>query len=197
MRYILIIVFSFIILEGNCVIGQGHKSDSKLLERALDYFASGKYHEALLLFKKIDEKYNLNPRFKAYIGVCYYHEYDYENACLYLGETIDQLNIYSPNERSVYYNVIAESYFMLNDYTKAIPFYEKKLLVCQKEERGDIYYRLGFCYMFNNKWECANEYFKSSLTYYYIYNANLKGDRIAQLKRMIKRRKKKTDKHQQ
>lgn len=186
MRYSLIIIFSFFIFQGHCGIKQNSISDSKLLERALDYFSGEKYHEALLLLKKLDDRYNLNPRFKAYIGVCYYHEFDYENACLYLVETINQLDIYSPSERSVYYNVVAESYFMLNEYAKAIPFYEKKLLVCKKEERGDIYYRLGFCYMFNNKWELAIEYFKSSLIYYNIYNVERKGNRIPQLERMIK-----------
>lgn len=139
-----------------------------------------------MLLKKLDEKYNLNPRFKAYLGVCYFHEFDYEKACSYLDETINQLDVYSPAERSVYYNVAAESHFMLNEYEKAIPLYEKKLLVCCNEEKGDIYYRLGFCYMFNSKWECAAEYFKSAMSYYSTFNAGQKTTRMAQLDKMIK-----------
>ena len=69
-------------------------------------------------------------------------------------------------QREVSIIMCAESHFMLNEYEKAIPLYEKKLLVCCNEEKGDIYYRLGFCYMFNSKWECAAEYFKSAMSYY-------------------------------
>lgn len=186
MRYLLILIFSLLTLQSHYAVGQSNKSDSKILERALDYFAGEKYHEALLLLRKLDEKYNLNPRFKAYLGVCYFHEFDYEKACSYLDETINQLDVYSPAERSVYYNVAAESHFMLNEYEKAIPLYEKKLLVCRNEEKGDIYYRLGFCYMFNSKWECASEYFKSAMSYYTTFNAGQKTTRMAQLDKMIK-----------
>ena len=37
--------------------------DAEQLERAMEYFSSGKYHEALLLFQKLDDEYELNPRF--------------------------------------------------------------------------------------------------------------------------------------
>lgn len=194
MRYLLILIFSLITLQNYSVVGQNSQTDTKMLERALDYFASEKYHEALLLLKKLNEKYNLNPRFKAYLGVCYFHEFEYEKACQCLDETIDKLNVYSPAERSVYYNVAAESHFMLNEYEKAIPLYEKKLLVCSNQEKGDIYYRLGFCYMFINKWQCASEYFTSAMNYYAAFNAGQKTTRIAQLERMIKGCEKKSGK---
>lgn len=187
MRYLLILIFSLYILQSQYAFGQSSKSDSKMLERALDYFAGGKYHEALLLLKKLDDKYSLNPRFKAYLGVCYFHEFDYEKVCQYLDDTtIEQLNVYSPAERSVYYNIAAESYFMLDEYTKAIPLYEKKLLVCSNEEKGDIYYRLGFCYMFSNRWQCASEYFESAAIYYTSFNDGQKTTRMAQIEKMIK-----------
>lgn len=187
MKYFLILIFSLFTLNAYCGrIEQNSKSDAKLLERALDYLASEKYHEALLILIKLDKKYNLNPRFKAYIGVCYFYEFDYEKACAYLDGTINQLNVYSPTEQCVYYNVAAESHFMLNNYIKAIPYYEKKLLVCKKDEKGDTYYKLGFCHMFTKKWKCAIEYFKSALIYYNIYHTNYSKSRIMQLKRMIK-----------
>ena len=34
--------------------------DTHKLGMALDYFAGGKYHEALMMFLKIDKKYKLN-----------------------------------------------------------------------------------------------------------------------------------------
>ena len=57
--------------------------DAEQLGRAMEYFSSGKYHEALLLFQKLDDEYELNPRFKAYLGVCYYYEWNYEKATAY------------------------------------------------------------------------------------------------------------------
>lgn len=146
----------------------------------------GKYHEALILMDKLDKTYNLNPRFKAYIGICHYHEWDYGQACRYLNEAMPQLEIYAPQERSVYYNIAAESHFMLEEYEKAIPLYEKRLLVCRDNEKGDAFYRLGFCYMFRLKWECAAEFFKSALRYYTKFTTPDSTSRILQLERMIK-----------
>ena len=94
--------------------------DTHKLGMALDYFAGGKYHEALMMFLKIDKKYKLNPRFKAYIGVCYYHEWEYEEACKYLDEAIPELDAFAKSERNVYYNVAAESHFELKEYDEAL-----------------------------------------------------------------------------
>lgn len=54
--------------------------DAEQLGKALEYFASQKYHECLLILQGLDKQYRLNPRYKAYLGVCYYYEWDYENA---------------------------------------------------------------------------------------------------------------------
>ena len=51
-------------------------SDSELLGKAIEYFQSGKFHEALLLFDKLDNRYKLNPRFRAFLAVCYYYDWD-------------------------------------------------------------------------------------------------------------------------
>ena len=51
--------------------------DAEELGKALEYFTSAKYHEALLIFQRLDKEYKLNERFKAYIGLCYYHDWDY------------------------------------------------------------------------------------------------------------------------
>ena len=72
--------------------------DAEQLGRAMEYFASGKYHEALLLFQKLDDEYELNPRFKAYLGVCHYYEWNYEQATAYLDSVINKLDVYAPHE---------------------------------------------------------------------------------------------------
>lgn len=141
-------------------------AESEELGKALEYFSSGKYHEALILFGKLDKKFNLNPRFKAYIGVCYYYEWDYENACKYLNTALPDIGNYAPHERSVYYYCNAESHFQLEKYKEAIPLYEKLLNVCFNNEKGDALYRLGFCYMFNEDWANARDYFSSAIAFY-------------------------------
>ena len=94
-----------------CLAAQKRHEDTEKLGMALEYFSSGKYHEALLLFQKLDKNYKLNARFRAYIGVCYYHEWDYKKAVEYLDETIPQLEALAPHERNVYYYADAESQF--------------------------------------------------------------------------------------
>ena len=95
-------------------------SDNDRLDMAIAYFQSGKYHEALLLFEKLDKEYALNPRFHAYMGVCYYSEWLYEEACRYLDEAIPQLEAFAPHERSVYYYTNGESHFQLQQYLRDI-----------------------------------------------------------------------------
>lgn len=139
------------------VLAQNSDPDSVQLDKAVAYFNSGKYHEALLIFQDLDNRYKLNDRFKAYIGLCYYHEWDYKNAVKYLTSVIPRLGMLAPHERSVYYFSAAESYFLMEQYKLAIPFYEQALTVCYDREKGEIYYRLGFCYMFGKDWEKARD----------------------------------------
>lgn len=159
--------------------------DGKTLERAIDYFAGGKYHEALILFTRLDSRYNLNPRFKAYIGVCHYHEWNYEEACRYLDPVIDDLEVYAPHERSVYYLADAESHFQLQQYKEAVPLYERQLLVCYDNEKGDALYRLGFCHMFLSAWQNAVDCFTSAKDYYLRFNPGNDAARLAQIDKMI------------
>ena len=146
--------------------------DSDRLGMALEYFQSAKYHEALLIFEKLDKEYSLNPRYHAYMGICYYHEWLYEEACKYLDEAIPQLEGFAPHERSVYYYTDGESHFQLQQYEKAIPYFERALTVCYENEKGDIYYRIGLCQMFLNNWQPAYESYQSALDNYLNYRNN-------------------------
>ena len=146
--------------------------DSDRLGMALEYFQSAKYHEALLIFEKLDKEYSLNPRYHAYMGICYYHEWLYEEACQFLDEAIPQLEGFAPHERSVYYYTDGESHFQLQQYEKAIPYFERALTVCYENEKGDIYYRIGLCQMFLGNWQSAYESYKSALDNYLAYRNN-------------------------
>lgn len=160
---------------------------SEQLGMALEYFSSAKYHEALILFEQLDKEYKLNPRYHAYMGICYYYEWQYDLAVKYLESAIPQLQHFSPHERSVYLYANAESRFNLGHYDKAVPFYEQALTLCYDNEKGDAFYRLGFCHMFAEQWLKAYENFTSALLYYQRYR---RGDgleaRINQIENMIK-----------
>ena len=154
---------------------------------ALEYFTAAKYHEALILFEQLDKQYELNPRFHAYMGICYFHEWQYEKACQYLEPAIPQLNMFNPHERSVYYYTVGESCFQLQQYEKAIPFYEQALTLCYDRERGDIFYRMGFCHLFQENWEYALEHFRNALSSYKTHRDTTELQaRIAQIQNMIK-----------
>ena len=183
-----IIICIFVSQLALAAIGQTARTmpDKEQLEIALDYFSSSKYREALTLLTKLDKKYKLNPRFKAYIGVCHYYEWNYKEACKYLDATIKDIEVYAPHERSIYYFTDAESHFFLEEYEKAIPLYEKMLHVCFNNEKGDAFFRLGFCYLQINENKVALDNLNSALLYYEKFGySDDKKARIVQIKKMI------------
>jgi len=161
-------------------------SASEQLGMAIEYFQSQKYHEALLLFQRLDKQYQLNPRYRAYIGVCYYYEYEYQLACKYLDENIPLLDGFAPHERSIYYMLNAESHFNLNQYNVAIPYYEQTLGVCYAREKGDVLFKLGSCYMLLDSLPKALDCFEQSLDNYKQNAGPNREQRMAQLETMIK-----------
>ena len=157
-------------------------SDKDSLGMALDYFQSGKYHEAILLFGKLDKGYRLNPRFKAYMGVCYFYEKDYTNACRCFDEAIPLLQSFAPHERSVYYYMAAQSLLMTERYAEAIPLYEEVLNVCYDNEKGDALFGMASCYEKMGDRATAREFYNSALLYYSRFNnANDKKENIAKI----------------
>ncbi len=136
---------------------RAQKNDSEQLGMALEYFTSGKFHESLLIFQELDVRHKLNPRFKAYIGICHYHEWNYKQAVEYLDSAIPQLEGMAPHERSVYYFAAGESHFQLRNYEQAITYYERVLEVCYESEKGETFYRLGLAHMFLEHWQAARD----------------------------------------
>lgn len=145
---------------------QQQSDDTEQLGMALEYFQSGKYHESLLIFQRLDKKYKLNPRFRAYIGLCYYYEWDYKKAVTYFDKELPKLGGLSPHELSVYYYSAAESYFQMQRYDKALPYFEQDLKLCYDKEKGDVCYRIGLCYMFQKEWQKAYDYYTKAEDYY-------------------------------
>jgi tetratricopeptide (TPR) repeat protein len=124
------------------------KADAEQLARALDYFASEKFHESLVLLQPLNRRYKLNPRYRAYLAVCLYYEWEYAEAIRLFDEVLPLLQGLAPHELSLYYWMDAESYFALQQYDRALPLYGKMLPLCRDNEKPDAYYRLGFCHLF-------------------------------------------------
>lgn len=163
----------------------GQDSPNVQLNKALDYFQSGKYHEAMILFEELNDQYTLPARHKAYLGVCYFYEWNYEKATMILDPIIDELDVFAPHERSVYYFSDAESHFQMGHYKEAIPLFERMQIVCHPNERGDALYRLGFCYLNNNDTANAMEFFSSALAYYLAFPNSERKRQAKQLRHMI------------
>lgn len=170
------------------------KADAEQLARALDYFASEKFHECLVLLQPLNKRYKLNPRYRAYLAVCLYYEWEYAEAIRLFDEVIPLLQGLAPHELSLYYWMDAESYFALQQYDRALPLYEKMLPLCRDNEKPDAYYRMGFCHLFAaessgssaEERKKAKECFELSLEGYLKYrNTPNEKARIAQIRHMI------------
>lgn len=133
------------------------KADAEQLARALDYFSSEKFHECLILLQPLNRRYKLNPRYRAYLAVCLYYEWEYDEAVKLFDEVIPQLQGVAPHELSLYYWMDAESYFALQQYGRALPLYGKMLPLCRDNEKPDAYYRMGFCHLFAAESSGASE----------------------------------------
>lgn len=170
------------------------KEDAEQLARALDYFASEKFHECLVLLQPLNRRYKLNPRYRAYLAVCLYYEWEYAEAIRLFDEVLPLLQGLAPHELSLYYWMDAESYFALQQYGRALPLYEKMLPLCRDNEKPDAYYRMGFCHLFaaesseasNEERKKAKECFELSLEGYLKYrNTPNEKARIAQIRHML------------
>lgn len=181
------VCLTLLLLHLSTASAVGQTRDSERLGMALEYFTSAKYHEALLIFERLDKQYKLNDRFHAYMGVCYFHEWEYAKACQYLEAAMPTLEAFAPHERSVYYYTDAESHFQQEQYAEAIPYYERTLGVCYDNEKPHIHYRLGFCHLFLKDWEPAATHFRQSLSYYERFSQLEEAHaRIPQIKNMLK-----------
>ena len=162
------------------------KADAEQLARALDYFSSEKFHECLVLLQPLNRRYKLNPRYRAYLAVCLYYEWEYDEAVKLFDEVIPLLQGVAPHELSLYYWMDAESYFALQQYDRALPLYGKMLPLCRDNEKPDAYYRMGFCHLFAEERKKAKECFELSLEGYLKYrNTPKEKARIAQIRHMI------------
>ncbi len=180
------VVLAVLMAGTNRLHAQEVTTDRDRLGMALEYFQNEKYHEALLLFERLEKQYTLNPRYHAYMGVCLFHEWDYEKAARKLSQCLPKLEALAPQERSVYYFTCAESYFFLQRYREAIAYYEQMLLLCFDNEKADALFRLGFCHMQLANVDNAIDYLQAAQDYYQRFPHREKTARLTQIGNMIK-----------
>lgn len=136
------------------------------LARAIDYFQGGKYHEALVLLQPLDSAYTLSPRLRAQMGVCLWHEEQWEAACRVIGDALPHLDAFAPEERAVYVYAEAESHFCLARYAEAAAAYDTYLTLCHSNERAEAHYRLGLCCAQTGEWTRAARHLAQADTCY-------------------------------
>ena len=158
-------LFIFLVLSTLSSVN-AQERESEKLGKAIEYFGGQKYHEALILFEGLAKKYRLNPRFYAYMGVCYFKEQDYRHASEMLDSIIPHLGPFPPHERGVCYYSCAESHFLQGEYPTALSYYEMSLPVANEREKGDIYYRMGCCGMMMESDSIQIENFRQAKTWF-------------------------------
>lgn len=180
----ILILFTSLSAGGQNLNQKKIKSDSQLLGLAISYFQGSKYHEAKLILQRLDKKYQLNPRFRAYLGVCYYYDQEYERATTCLDSVIPQLKFFAPQELSFYYYADGESYFSLKKYARASLLYDQASIRCHENEKAEIFYKLGLCYSFLQQWHLALDALQKAYIYYHQFFPEAKA-RIAEIRNLI------------
>jgi 2-amino-4-hydroxy-6-hydroxymethyldihydropteridine diphosphokinase len=127
-------------------MAQTKKQDTELLGKAVDYYNGGKYHESILAFERLQKRYRLNPRFQAYLGICYFKERQYKEAAENLRQSIPQLSAYAPKERAVYLYSCAESLFHLGYYDECMEYYRQALPIVEGNDKADVLFHTAFAY---------------------------------------------------
>ncbi len=201
MKPLLILLFSLIPYFS---FAQDTAEDKEKLSRAVEYFNGEKYHEAGIIFRDLNKKYNLNTRFKAYLGICELKDWNFHAVTEIFDSIYTDLTVYAPLEQNVYYNAAAESHFNLGNYHEALKYYELALTVCANKEKADICFKAGICCLqFDNDDSsdsdtstkntteakaAAKDYLTKSLHFYNEYSTGKdEHDRMKQISTMLRK----------
>lgn len=195
MKPLLILLLSILPLYS---FAQDTAEDKEKLARAVEYFNGEKYHEAGLIFRNLNKKYNLNTRFKAYLGICELKDWNYTAVTEIFDSIYTDLTVYAPLEQNVYYNAAAESHFNLGNYHAALKYYELALTVCANKEKADICFKAGICYLqfeddnnsdsVTDAKAAAKDYLTKSLNFYNEYPTGKdEHDRMKQISTMLRK----------
>lgn len=99
------------------------------------------------------------------MGVCYYYDHEYRLCDSIISSVSDKLEVFAPHERSVYYYCAAVSSLETGKLKQAINYFEKTLLLCYDNEKGNILGHIAKCYLGLDKVDVAQEYLLSAKAY--------------------------------
>lgn len=71
-----------------------------------------------------------------------------QKATEYFDTFLPKLSTLAPEERALYYYADGESHFQLGHYDQAILLFQSALALCHDRDKGDSWFRIGFCYYF-------------------------------------------------
>lgn len=154
-----------LILLNVCIV-EAQMTETEMLGRAIEYFGSQKYQEALVTFSQLERSRTLSARMLAYKGVCYYKLEMYSDAITTLSKVAPVMKSYSPHEQAVYYYAWGESHFQLGQYFECIPCLKSAIEVSPVSDKAEIFYRLGFASTMISEYEDAIRYFGSADSLY-------------------------------
>lgn len=117
------------------------------------------YETALQGFLKLKNDATFGSVVPYYITQIYFYQQKYDEVIAYAPALLDSANIKRSTEIS---RLLAESYFKLNRYDEAIPWFEKYKKAQGKISRQDAY-MMGFAYYKTNQCLNAIEYFKEAV----------------------------------
>lgn len=184
-QFILFILLS--LLPAMSSSAQETAEDKERLSRAVEYFNTEKYHEAGLIFRELNKKYELNTRFKAYLGICEYHDWNYPAVTEIFDSIHKDLTVYAPREQNVYYNAAAESHLNMENYHDAIRYYKMAMNVCAEQEKADLNYKTGICYLQTKNNGMAKISFIKAIALYRKYPTGRDDkNRIKQIRKMLR-----------
>ena len=132
----------------------------------LEYFQSQKYHEALLIFQRLDQSYKLNARYKAYIGLCYYYDWDYKKATEYFDPSCPNSACWLPRSGRSTIMRTGRATSSWATTTRRILLFQSALALCHDRDKGDSWFRFGFCYYFLQQPALAQRCFLVAEYYY-------------------------------
>ena len=157
----------------------------EMLGKATDYFQSGKYHEALLLYRRLDKSYKLSQRTRAFMGVSACYDGDYELACAILDSTLNDMQIYAPSEQAVYCYCDGQCHYALKEYEKAVSAFENHFNLCHPNERTDTLIMLARCHLeLGNKYIAA-EYLRSAIEYEKMFEPKGSSEKMQNILRLL------------
>lgn len=176
----------FLLLPAHSFAQQAEE-DKEQLSHAIDYFNASKYQESAVIFRKLNKKYKINSRFKAYLALCEYKLWNYKAATDIFDEIIPELSVYSPQEQNVYLFAAAESHFQQQQFSESIKYNELSLTVCTQKEKADIYYKLAFCHLLQGNAPTALMLFRQTLHNYESHPTGRNDSaRITQIRKMVR-----------